>query len=90
MEQGCQMVSIFSNQKANIWINFGGSCNGIGIFYGDLVYFTVLWYIFCPFGIFCDYLVYFVIIWYIFSVLLCTSGNPAMEERCASFVESRS
>jgi hypothetical protein len=30
-----------------------------GIFYGQLIYFMVIWYILWPFGIFCVNLVYF-------------------------------
>jgi hypothetical protein len=44
-----------------------------GIFYGNLEYFTVIWYIFGPFG-------YVVVVWYIFHRfgILCQekSGNP--------------
>jgi hypothetical protein len=60
-----------------------------GIFYGHLVYFTAIWYIFCPFGIFCGNFLYFVAIWYIFIVIWYIfsrfgmlfkekSGNPAV------------
>jgi hypothetical protein len=52
--------------KIQIWVNFGGSCNGIcwyilwtfGLFYGHLIYFMPIrnifmnfWYIFPRFGI---------------------------------------
>jgi hypothetical protein len=36
-----------------MWENIEGSCNGrwpFGKFYGHLVYFTVIWYIFPRFG----------------------------------------
>jgi hypothetical protein len=50
----------------------------IGIFYGHLVYFTLIWYILCPFGIFYGHLVYFVVIWTIFPVLVrCSKKNLA-------------
>jgi hypothetical protein len=53
---------LFSNQKVPIWVNFGGSCTEnlgtfwsillpLEIFYGHLVYFVVIWYIFPRFGI---------------------------------------
>jgi hypothetical protein len=74
---------IFSNQKKQIWVNFGGSFDGrcchilwtFGILYDHLLYFTAIyviyfmaiWYILWQFGIFDGYLVYFVKIWYIFS-----------------------
>jgi hypothetical protein len=52
----------------------------VGLFYGHLVYFTAIWYMFVSFGIFYDYLVYFMIIWYIFSRFGMSyeekSGNP--------------
>jgi hypothetical protein len=31
----------------------------VGLFYGHLVYFTVIWYILWQFGVFVGYLVYF-------------------------------
>jgi hypothetical protein len=43
--------------KIPIWVNFGGACYGKSIlrpseiFYGHLVYFVVIWYIFPRFGI---------------------------------------
>jgi hypothetical protein len=41
-------------------------CNeNVGICYGNLVYFMVIWYILCSFGIFYGHLVYFMVIWYI-------------------------
>jgi hypothetical protein len=51
-------VARFSKQKGPLWVNFGGSCNGrrwcilrpFGIFYGHLVYFTAIWYIFSGFS----------------------------------------
>jgi hypothetical protein len=82
--QGCQMVQVFSNQKIQIWVNFGGSCNG------RWVYFMDIWFILWTFGVFCgnlvcifyEHLVYFVVIWYIYPFLVrCTkkeSGNPAL------------
>jgi hypothetical protein len=39
--------------KMAMWENIEGSCNGrwpFGKFYGHLVYFTVIWYIFPRFG----------------------------------------
>jgi hypothetical protein len=49
--QGCQMF-VFK-PKIQIWVNFGGSCNGRWwcIFYGHLVHFTVFCYILSTFGI---------------------------------------
>jgi hypothetical protein len=51
-----------------------------GLFYGHLVYFTVIWYILRLFGIFHSQLVYFVLIW-VFSrfgmLYLEKSGTPA-------------
>jgi hypothetical protein len=52
---------ILFKPKIQIWVNFGGSCNGrcwyilwtFGPFYGHLVHFTDIWYILCLFGIFC-------------------------------------
>jgi hypothetical protein len=37
----------------------------VGIFYGQLVYFTAIWIILGPFGLFYCHLVYFTAIWYI-------------------------
>jgi hypothetical protein len=34
----------------------------VGIFYGYLIYFTLIWYILCPF----IWYIYFRVIWYIF------------------------
>jgi hypothetical protein len=58
----------------------GLGLKNVGIFYGHLGYFMVIWYVLWPFGIFCGYLVFlwlfgifcgylvfFVVIWYIFS-----------------------
>jgi hypothetical protein len=51
---------MFSNRKMQIWVNFGGPCNGfVGIFYGHLVFFTTILYILWTFGMFCGNLVYF-------------------------------
>jgi hypothetical protein len=54
----------------------------VGVFDGNLVYFTDIWYIFWPICIFCGQFVYFMVIWYIFSRfgLLSQekSGDPAM------------
>jgi hypothetical protein len=60
----------FQNQKIQIWVNYGGSCNGrccyilsplgmymlrpFGLCYDPLLYVTAIWY-----------MVYFVAIWYI-------------------------
>jgi hypothetical protein len=43
---------LFSNQKSQIWVIFGGPLNGKS------------WYILGPFGIFKSLLVYFMDIWY--------------------------
>jgi hypothetical protein len=48
--------------KIQIWINFGGYCNGI--FYVHLVHFTAICHTLWPFGIFSEYLVYFIPFWY--------------------------
>jgi hypothetical protein len=37
----------------------------VGIFYGHLVYFAVIWFILGLFGIFYSYLIYFSLFWYI-------------------------
>jgi hypothetical protein len=61
-EQGCQMV--YFQTKTQIWVGFGGSCNGrcwsilctFDLFYIRLVFlwtfvfFVAIWYIFSPFG----------------------------------------
>jgi hypothetical protein len=65
--QGCQM--------ANFETNFEYILEGIAVedfctFYGNLVYFTAIRNILCPFGIFYGYLEYF-------SVLVCTKKNLA-------------
>jgi hypothetical protein len=59
--------------KIQIWVNFGGSCNGrcwyiscpFGIFYVRLLYFVAIWYILWPFGIFYGHSVHFLPFWYI-------------------------
>jgi hypothetical protein len=72
---------IFLYQKIQIWINFGGFCNGrccsifwpfglfyghlVYLFYGHLVYFMVILYILWLFCIFYGYFVYFMVILYI-------------------------
>jgi hypothetical protein len=51
---------LFSNQKSQIWVNFGGPFNGKSwyvlwpfvIFYGHCVYFTAFWSSLWSFGIF--------------------------------------
>jgi hypothetical protein len=56
---------LFSNQKSQILVNFGGPLNGklwyifwpFGIFYGHLEYFMGIWYNLWPFGIVCGHLV---------------------------------
>jgi hypothetical protein len=59
---------LFSNQKSQIGVNFGGPLNG------------KCWYILWPFGIFYGRLVQYVVISYIFPNLVCLdqekSGNP--------------
>jgi hypothetical protein len=55
---------IFSNQKIQICLNFGGlTIENVGIFYGDLEYFKAIWYILWPLGNVVE-------IWYIFPVLV--------------------
>jgi hypothetical protein len=45
----------------------------VGIFYGHLVYFVVMWYILLSLGKFCGYLVYF----FLFGIFYQEkSGNP--------------
>jgi hypothetical protein len=52
--------------KIQIWVNFGGSCNGrcwyilwtLGPFYGLLLYFMDIWYSSRKFGIFFPALVF--------------------------------
>jgi hypothetical protein len=58
--------------KIQIWVNFGGSCNGI--FYGHLVHFTVFCYILWRFGIVRVNLVYFSHFGILYQE---KSGNPA-------------
>jgi hypothetical protein len=77
---------LFSNQKYQIWVNFGVTCNGsswtilrpFGIFYCHLVYIGAVW-----FGIFCGHLVYVMVILYIFSCVAMLyqekSGNPEQD-----------
>jgi hypothetical protein len=36
------------------------------VFYGHLVYFTVIWCILLSFGVFYGHMVYFTVIWFIF------------------------
>jgi hypothetical protein len=49
--QGCQMV-IFSYQNFLFGYIFDGlTMENVGLFYGHLVYFTVIWSILQPFGI---------------------------------------
>jgi hypothetical protein len=44
----------------------GSPMEDIGIFYGHLVYFTVIWYMyFWTFGLYCGNLVYFSQFWYV-------------------------
>jgi hypothetical protein len=66
----CRYICI---PKIPIWLCLGVPWNGhleylrlFAIFYGHLVYFLVIWYIFWSFGIFSGHLVYFLFIWYIF------------------------
>jgi hypothetical protein len=67
---------IFSNQKYHFGLILEGlAMEDVGIFYGHLVYITVILYILWPFGICilwpfricCGNLVYFMVIWYIFT-----------------------
>jgi hypothetical protein len=62
----------------------------LGIFYDDLVYFTAIGNILCPFGIFRGHLVYFVVIWYIsphFGILYQEkSGNPGVSSCTLMYV----
>jgi hypothetical protein len=64
--------------KIPIWVNFGGSCNGI--FYDHLVYFTAIRNILWPCGI-------FVVIGYIFPhfgmLYQEKSGNPVTNAHLA-------
>jgi hypothetical protein len=62
---------VFFKPKFQIWVNFGGYCNGRCIFYGHLVHFTVFWYILLTFGILCGNLVYFS------RLVFCTKENLA-------------
>jgi hypothetical protein len=70
---------LFSNQKYQIWVNFGGPLNGrglgmdyVGVFYDHLEYFMAIWYNLWPFVIVCGHLVYF-------SQFIRKSGNPAFQ-----------
>jgi hypothetical protein len=70
------------NQKSHFGkILEGLGMEGVGKFYGHLVYFMAIWYILWPFGIFYGHLVYLFVIWCIFPVLVHMlyiekSGNP--------------
>jgi hypothetical protein len=78
---------LFSNQKYQFWVNFGGSCDGRCWY----MYFMAIWYILWSFRIFYGRLVfqmaiwytYFMVIWYIFPVFgklyQEKSGNHAPE-----------
>jgi hypothetical protein len=51
---------LFSNQKSQIWVNFGGSLNGkCWYIFDHLEYFLTIWYNLWPFGIVCGHLLYF-------------------------------
>jgi hypothetical protein len=67
---------IFSKQKSNFSVNFGGTC--IGILNGHWVYFTAIGYILWPFGIFHGYLVYISRFGLLHEEI---SGNPASGKR---------
>jgi hypothetical protein len=70
---------IFSNQKSQFGkILEGLAMEGVGIFYGQSVYFTAPWYILWPYGIF------FVFVYFSHFGLLYQekSGNPDMTVSC--------
>jgi hypothetical protein len=47
---------LFSNQKSQIWVNFGGlEMVNIGIFLDHLEYFMAIWYNLWPFGKVCGH-----------------------------------
>jgi hypothetical protein len=54
--QGCQMV-YFRTKNPNLCILEGPRMENAGLFFGHLVYFWAIWYIFWPFGIIFVYLV---------------------------------
>jgi hypothetical protein len=56
----CGRVAKWHIFKPEIWVNFGGSCNGRCWY----TYFMTIGSYLRPFGIFCRHLVYFVAIWY--------------------------
>jgi hypothetical protein len=62
-DQGCQMVC-FQTENRNVDNFFEGlAMEVVGIFYGQLVYFTAIRYILRSFGIFCGTLVLFSPCW---------------------------
>jgi hypothetical protein len=58
---------IFPNQKSQFGLILQAlAMEDVGIFYGNLDYFTAIWSILRPFGISCGHWVDFIFIWYIF------------------------
>jgi hypothetical protein len=56
---------IFSNQKSQFgYILEGLAIEDVGIFYGDLLYFTAIWYILWSFGILFGDMAHFPPFWY--------------------------
>jgi hypothetical protein len=57
---------IFSNQNSKFGYIFEGlAAEDVGIFYGQLFYFTAIGFILWAFGKFCGPLVYFSLLWYV-------------------------
>jgi hypothetical protein len=83
-EQGCQMA-YFQNKKYLFGLTLEGLAMWIvGIFYGQFVYFKVIWYILWQFGIFCGNLVFFVAIWYILWLCSTKKNLATMDESSSS------
>jgi hypothetical protein len=64
VKQGCQMA-YFQTKNPNLgtfWKVL--QCLDWWYIFGNLVYFTAIWYILWPFGLICGHLIYFVAIWY--------------------------
>jgi hypothetical protein len=79
---------IFSNQKYHFGLILEGlAMEDVGIFYGHLVYITVILYILWPFGICILWPFRIWAIWYTFTILVCcTKENLATLNRTYGIV----